>query len=277
MISGDDKVLVAVSGGKDSLAVWDILTELGYRADGLYVGLGIGEYSDRSREFAENFAHERQLDLHVVDLREQYSFDIPTAAKATHRVPCSACGTSKRHVFDQFALSHGYNVVATGHNLDDEVAVLFGNTLRWDVDYLARQLPVLPPRPGFPKKIKPLVRLSEREMAAWCVVRNIDYIIEECPMAAGNRHLRYKEAMNMIEGESPGTKSAFYLGFLERMAPIIAAERDGDEVSLNRCPSCDAPTTSSGPCAFCRIRDKAASIEPVEVDIRSKRQRRAAT
>ena len=47
MLDGDDRVLVAVSGGKDSLAVWDILLELGYEADGLYVGLGIGEYSDR--------------------------------------------------------------------------------------------------------------------------------------------------------------------------------------------------------------------------------------
>ena len=43
MISPDDRVLVAVSGGKDSLAVWDILRALGYEADGFYVGLGIGE------------------------------------------------------------------------------------------------------------------------------------------------------------------------------------------------------------------------------------------
>ena len=81
-------------------------------------------------------------------------------------MPCSACGLSKRHLFDSAALEGGYDVVATGHNLDDEAAVLFGNTLRWDVEYLARQLPVLPARPGFPKKVKPLVRLTER----YCVV-----------------------------------------------------------------------------------------------------------
>jgi tRNA(Ile)-lysidine synthase TilS/MesJ len=46
MLSFDDRILVAVSGGKDSLAVWDILTDLGYAADGLYIGLGIGAYSD---------------------------------------------------------------------------------------------------------------------------------------------------------------------------------------------------------------------------------------
>ena len=48
MLAPDDRVLVAVSGGKDSLAVWDMLIELGYRADGLYLGLGIGDYSDES-------------------------------------------------------------------------------------------------------------------------------------------------------------------------------------------------------------------------------------
>ena len=48
-------VLVAVSGGKDSLAVWDMLIDLGYQADGLYVGLGIGDYSDMSAEYARAF------------------------------------------------------------------------------------------------------------------------------------------------------------------------------------------------------------------------------
>ena len=49
MFSREDRILVAVSGGKDSLAVWDVLGELGYRADGYFVALGIGEYSEHSR------------------------------------------------------------------------------------------------------------------------------------------------------------------------------------------------------------------------------------
>ena len=50
MLRPDDRILVAVSGGKDSLAVWDLLADLGYAADGLYVGLGIGDYSDTSAD-----------------------------------------------------------------------------------------------------------------------------------------------------------------------------------------------------------------------------------
>jgi len=277
MIEKSDRVLVAVSGGKDSLALWDLLCELGYSADGLYVGLGIGEYSERSAVFAQNFAAKRGLTLHTVSLRSEYDFDVPTAAKATGRVPCSACGMSKRHVFDQFTVDNGYDVLATGHNLDDEVAVLFGNTLRWDIDYLSRQLPVLPSRQGFPKKVKPLARLSEREMAAWCVVRGIDYIVEECPLAAGNRHLMYKEVMNLIEERSPGTKASFYLGFLENMSPVLQKRHEEGVETISPCSRCGAPTGSetSDVCAFCRLQDRASSIDPVPVELLFKKARRS--
>ena len=206
MLRPGDRVLVAVSGGKDSLAVWDLLLELGYHADGLYIGLGIGDYSDASGRYAAAFAAERGLLLRTIDLREEHGYDVPTAARATGRVPCSACGLSKRHIFDDAAREGGYDVVVTGHNLDDEAAVLLGNTLRWDIDYLARQLPVLPASDGFPRKVKPLVRLTERETAAWCIVRGIDYQVEECPMAAGNRHLGYKAALNDLEAPRPARR-----------------------------------------------------------------------
>lgn len=256
MIRPDDRVLVAVSGGKDSLGLWDMLVEMGYRADGFYVGLGIGEYSDRSGEHTRAFAHERGLRLVEVDLAERYGYDIPTGAREARRAPCSACGLSKRHLFDEAALHGGYDVVATGHNLDDEAAVLFGNVLRWQTDYLGRQLPVLPARPGFPRKVKPLIRLGEREMAAWCVLRGIDYIVEECPMAVGNKHLAYKEALNDIERTSPGSKFDFYHSFLARGSERFRPEAEADQDALGTCTTCGAPTPGDL-CAFCRLVERA--------------------
>ena len=88
MFGPDDRILVAVSGGKDSLAIWDMLIEAGYAADGFYVGLGIGDYSDESGRYVQAFAEERGLHLITVDLRDEYGYDIPTAARATKRVPC---------------------------------------------------------------------------------------------------------------------------------------------------------------------------------------------
>jgi uncharacterized protein (TIGR00269 family) len=267
MLEPGDRVLVAVSGGKDSLALWDLLLDLGYKADGLYLGLGIGDYSSESHGYALRYASERAAprgaQLVEIDLPSDLGFDIPTGATAARRAPCSACGLSKRHLFNSAAVDGAYDAVATGHNLDDEAAVLLGNVLRWDLAYLGRQRPVLPGGEGFIRKIKPLVRLGEREMAAYCVLRSIDYVVEECPMAAGNRHIGYKEALNEIERRSPGTKAAFYNGFLARMVDLVgetaatepaATEREG----LHPCPGCGSPTVAEL-CAFCKLVDRATA------------------
>ena len=272
MIAPGERVLVAVSGGKDSLALWDLPTEIDIPADGLYLGLGIGEYSDHSGEYTRAFAAARGLHLHEVDLRRDHGYDVPGAAAATRRAPCGACGLSKRHLFNQVALDEGYDVVATGHNLDDEAAVLLGNVLRWEMGYLGRQYPVLPAGPGFARKVKPLVRLSEREMAAYCVIRGIDYQVEECPMAEGNRHLGFKELLNQLETTSPGTKAAFVSGFWSRGHDAFTADADEERATLAPCVECGAPTTTGDRCAFCSLRSKAQGIgtdHPVTLRSRS--------
>jgi uncharacterized protein (TIGR00269 family) len=250
MLRPQDRVLVAVSGGKDSLALWDVLLELGYRASGLYLGLGIGEYSDRSGLVTKGFAEDRGAELVSVNLRDDYGYDIPTAGKRGSRSTCAVCGLSKRYVFNRAALEGGFDVVATGHNLDDEAATLLGNTLRWQTEYIARQSPSLPQREGMVKKVKPLHRLSERETAAYAFLRGIDYVVEECPLVAGNTQLKHKDAMNMLEAGSPGTKASFYLGYLDRAARLF---EDEAAAQLQACERCGQPTTGRF-CAFCRAR-----------------------
>jgi uncharacterized protein (TIGR00269 family) len=98
--------------------------------------------------------------------------------------------------------------------------------------------------------VKPLYRLSELETAAYAFLRGIDYVVEECPLVAGNTQLRYKEAMNQLEATSPGTKAQFFLSYLERGAPLFATQ---DDAQLRPCERCEQPTTGRY-CAFCRAR-----------------------
>jgi uncharacterized protein (TIGR00269 family) len=185
-----------------------------------------------------------------VDLAGEYGFDVPTAGRRGARSTCAVCGLSKRYVFNRAALDGGFDVIATGHNLDDEAANLLGNTLRWNTEYIARQSPALPAKDGMVKKVKPLYRLSELETAAYAFLRGIEYVVEECPLVAGNTQLRYKEAMNTIEATSPGAKAQFFLGYLDRGMPLF---RRADTAELRPCERCDQPTTGRF-CAFCRAR-----------------------
>jgi tRNA-5-methyluridine54 2-sulfurtransferase len=268
MVSYDDRILVAVSGGKDSLALWDVLLDMGYRADGLYLGLGIGAYSQGSERTVEAFAARRGATLHSVDLATEHGFDIPAASRDAGRSSCGVCGLSKRYVFNRIAYEHGYDVMATGHNLDDEAATLLANVLRWQTPFMARQGPVLPASDTLAKKVKPLYRLGEREMAAYCVVKGLDYVVEECPLVGGNTVLRYKAALNELERHSPGTKAQFLYGFLDRVQGDHFAGADAAAGQVVGCDECGMPTTAQreGPvvCAFCRARGRILRVsEPV--------------
>jgi len=272
MMSYNDRILVAVSGGKDSLALWDTLLDMGYRADGMYLGLGIGTYSSNSEDQVRAFAAQRDATLHVVDLANEYGYGIPQATSLRTRSSCGVCGLSKRYAFNRIALEHGYDVMVTGHNLDDEAAQLLGNVLRWQTPFMARQSPCLPANDVMAKKVKPLYRLGEREMAAYCIIKGIDYVVEECPMVGGNTVLRYKDALNELERSSPGTKANFLFGFLERAQPRFFADADDEAASLVACADCGMPTTSvpgeahrdQAPiCAFCRTRGRILDIVAV--------------
>ncbi len=258
MFTPQDNILVAVSGGKDSLALWDVLLRTGYQTAGLYIDLGISDYSTRSKEKAVAFAEARGARLIIKDVREEYGeglMGISELSKSLRRVPCSGCGLTKRYVLNQVAHELGFNVLATGHNLDDEAATLMGNVLHWQIGYLARQSPVLEStHEHLAKKVKPLYTFTERETLSYVLIKGIDYIEEECPNAHGAQSIIYKEALNAIERESPGTKQAFVDGFLKSARPLIQSSEEA--VTLNACKQCGEPTTGET-CAFCKMWDRA--------------------
>ncbi len=249
MFAPDEHVLVAVSGGKDSLALWDTLAALGYQTTGVHLALGIGTYSQTSTDKTEAFARQRGMPLITVRLEEEGAA-IPQLAAFTNRPACAACGTAKRHYFDRVAFERGFRVLATGHNLDDEAARLMGNLLRWQIDHLAKQSPTLTAtHERFVRKVKPLFRTSEYETAVYAFFRGIDYIVDECPNSAGASQLVYKDALNRLEAAMPGTKLTFVQDFLRLGRPRFAADVPGPPQT---CESCGMPAFGSV-CSFCSL------------------------
>ncbi len=253
MFEREETVLVAVSGGKDSLALWDVLLEDGYAATGLYLDLGIFDYSVESRARCEAFAADRRAELIVVRVADEVGAPVPVIKDVTRRPPCSGCGLSKRYLMNRVALERGFGVVATGHNLDDEAATLFGSVMHWQMEALPRQSPALPStHPKLVRRVKPLYRLSERETAAYSFLRRIDYIVDECPFAKGATSIAHKELLNRMEAASPGAKHNFLFGFLDRAR--VAFER-AEDVPLNECARCGQVTTGTL-CAFCKLAER---------------------
>jgi uncharacterized protein (TIGR00269 family) len=253
MFTREEPVLVAVSGGKDSLALWDVLLEEGYRTAGLYLDLGIFEYSQESKARCESFAASRGQKLYIERVVDSVGAAIPDVRQATRRPACSACGLSKRYLMNRAALEHGYPVVATGHNLDDEAATLFNSVLHWQTDALPRQSPALPStHPKLVRRVKPLYRLSELETAAYAFLRKIDYIVDECPFAKGATSIAHKELLSRLEESSPGAKHNFLFGFLDKARAAFARV---EAVDLHECSRCGQVTTGEL-CAFCKLADQ---------------------
>lgn len=252
MFTKRDRILVAISGGKDSLSLWQVLRKLGYEADGLYIDLGIGEYSKKSREKVERFAQKINAKAIVVDLSKELA-PIPELVKITTREACSVCGLVKRYNFNKVAKEYGYNVVATGHNLDDEASALLGNVLNWNEKYLGRKYPVLEEEEGFVRKVKPFCKFTEKETALYALLNGIDYIEEECPFSEDASSIFYKKILNEIEEHFPGTKLRFYLDYLRKIYPKFKDSEEKKE--LRPCSVCGEPTMGEV-CPVCRMREK---------------------
>jgi len=108
--------------------------------------------------------------------------------------------------------------------------------------------------PGLVRKVKPLCRLYEREMAAYALLSGIEYVYDECPYAEGSKTIYYKELLNQLESQRPGAKLSFYLNFLQaKENGLFSPQADLNQALLHTCPNCGQPTSAPGECAFCRM------------------------
>nr|WP_297510708.1 TIGR00269 family protein [Thermococcus sp.] len=249
MLKPDERVLVVVSGGKDSAVTAYVLKKFGYNTECLHINLGIGEYSEKGESYAKRQCEKIGAPLHIVRVKELFGYGIGEVR--TRRPTCSYCGLTKRYIFNKFAYDNGFDVIATGHNLDDEASFIFNNIMNWNTQYLAKQGPVTPSafNGKLVKKVKPLYEVTEREVVAYALANGIEYEIDECPHARGATTLEWKAILNEMEEKRPGTKINFVKGYL-RKKYLFEAELEKTE--LRECKVCGMPS-SGEVCSFCRF------------------------
>ncbi len=260
----DTKIMVAVSGGKDSLTCWDVLSRLGYETLGVHVDLGIPEFSEASIAAAQTFADERGLRLKIVPMVELFGYSLPQIHNKTNKDTCAACGVLKRSFLNRLVVEEDIGYVATGHHLDDESGRLLGNIIRNHQRYLEKFYPYLPSsHPAQAARLKPLYRLDQREIRYYVKMRDIKPVEGEgCPFNKGATSHYYQQAMAFLEDKMPGTKRDFLFTYLKRHKPAVEDE-------FGSCVRCGQPTYVEL-CGACRLKDQ------IEAKMKQKEEARRA-
>lgn len=254
-IPASTPLLVAVSGGKDSLGLWDALHELGYATRGLHVNLGIDGFSEASSEAVRVFAEERSLQWAEYSLQESFGYTIPEIRKRTRRKLCGVCGFLKRQLLNRLAIREGYSALAVGHNLDDEAGRMLGNIVRHRTQYFEKQYPFLPSTdPRMPAKLKPLYRLEACDILTYCRVKNIIPLAAKCPLSRGATSHAFKDALDQLETRMPGTKRHFLFTYLSQREPPVQAS------PFNTCRTCGEPAFGEI-CSVCNLKELVSSGE----------------
>lgn len=254
------KVLIAVSGGKDSAALADILVriqaEFGLEIGLFTINLNIPEYSEKGLEkvrqvagHVKELAKQEDIPFIIEDLKN-YNRIIPDFAD--NKKPCGPCGTMKRYLLNKAAVEHGYDYLATGHNLDDEFYFAMHNLLHGNIGQLRRSAKILPPKPELKLagRLKPLSYLTEKENRLYCLLQGIPHDADECPFSVDNPQLAFKEKFAHL----PRDEKRNLLKSLRELQQSTEKTETGEEAGqIHPCPHCHYPTTSNAECVFCKI------------------------
>ncbi|MCD6575783.1 MAG: TIGR00269 family protein [Nanoarchaeota archaeon] len=246
MVREGDKILVAVSGGKDSLTTLHLLHKLfSDKVSAIHLKLGIGKFSEESERIVREFCEKENVNLIIYDLKDELGFSISDLKG--ERV-CGMCGTIKRYLLNKIAYERGFNKIAVGHNLDDELSFVLNSIMSGDLHQLSRIGPITETNGKLIGRIKPLYKCYEKEVKLYCEAVGIKTVTLECPNSKETKQRVYKKALDLIEEKSPGTKLTFISSFLKKIKPILPKS----EIKLNECKVCGFPTTSEV-CSFCKI------------------------
>lgn len=172
MIEYGDRVAVGVSGGKDSLSLLYVLKMLfdkhpnnGNELVAVTIDEGIKGYRDESLKIVRNFCSELGVERRVLSYKELFGVDVDEAMMlrpSEKMSSCSMCGTFRRRAIDIAAESVGADVVATAHNMDDQLQTFMINLLAGDVERIGWIYPEpVQYASNSMKKVKPFIEIYE--------------------------------------------------------------------------------------------------------------------
>ena len=261
MFGFDDRIAVAVSGGKDSVSLLHILakTEQDHPQASLVavtVDEGIKGYRGEALEIAAANCKALGVEHHVVSFRELYGFTLDEVLSRVERkgvrelTSCAYCGVLRRRAINVAARYVGADKVATAHTLDDEVQTGLMNVFRGDLVRLAKEKPVTDVvDPRLVRKVKPFCEVLEKESTLYAYVRGFRFQDTPCPYASEALRNDIRVMLNRMEEKHAGTKFAVFKS-LERLRPaldMVVKKEDFCE-----CVECGEPS-GSGLCRACEL------------------------
>ncbi|MBT1248070.1 MULTISPECIES: ATP-binding protein [unclassified Thermosipho (in: thermotogales)] len=242
------KLLVAISGGKDSVAVSYILSKLkekfNLKIEYFFIRLGIPVFTEKSEEIALKIAQMTNEKLTIYDLEKEEGFTIMDIKYK----PCSYCGMIRRYILNKYAFENDFDYVVLGHNLDDEVFFIFNNIFNKNITQLQRTGPLTPTikEKKLVGRIKPLYFLTEEEILTYTKLKSLPYIGCACPNSLKSTQKKFKTNIEFSRDQ----KLNIVYSILE-MKKFLPEEK----IEIKFCEKCGYPTTSNI-CKFCRTKER---------------------
>jgi uncharacterized protein (TIGR00269 family) len=243
----EDKICVAVSGGKDSLALLDVLTRLGYTVEGLFIHEGIAHYREASEADLDEFCNKHSINVKKVSFLDEAGFTLDSAMETKQFHSCTLCGTLRRYLLNKYA--EGYDVIATGHNLDDEAQTTLINLARGNTSLFLRQGVTTEESEFFTRKIKPFSFISEKHILTYVVLRQIKVDFAECPYAKQSYRAHLRDILNVYEQEHSGTKKNVLGSYLDLKDQLFVP---GPKEGIHRCKRC-SQASQEEVCKACQL------------------------
>lgn len=250
MFTRKDRIAVAISGGKDSVLLAYILKNMGYNITPVFIDLGIRN-SEESKERIKELSDSLNINLQVIDIKKELGFTIEKVYKHFNKYTCRQCGAIKRYLLNLFCIDKNFDVIATGHNMDDEIENLLSNNLRWDLNKLNKTFPVLEKKDAFIKRVKPMCYIRKREIEKVVEILGLKYCQTDCEYSKLGSRIRYRDVIRLIDSINLKTMEEYYKNFLKKREKIkiITEEKD-----IKKC-SC-GNITSTYKCSLCRIKEE---------------------